>query len=368
MKQTPSLVKKDYFLLRQKKLKQSIREAGLHSILITNLHNIFYLTGFSGSTALALFSATRGYLIVDFRYMTQAKKESYGVEIITTTNQLETFSKLATKRRGKLVGFESSSISHFRSLEFRNAVPSGTLKPTVGVVEKIRIIKDQLEIDTIKSMIKVIAASWSQIKSFITVGAKEREVSAKIEYLLAIEGMDKEAFEYIVASGKRSALPHGVASAKKIRNNELVTIDWGSIKNRLHTDMTRTVAVGQVSNRLRKVYDVVLRANQTAIDAIRLGMTGAEIDEIGRSVIREAGYEKEFGHGLGHGIGIDIHEMPSISPTSKSKVKAGMVFTIEPGIYIPNVGGVRIEDMVLVKEDKVEILTSAISKEYTVVG
>jgi Xaa-Pro aminopeptidase len=234
------------------------------------------------------------------------------------------------------------------------------LAPTLGIIESLRVIKDEREILNIKKAISILGKGLSSILPMLKKKPKEREIALELEYQMKKFGAQKLSFDLIVASGKRSALPHGVASDKKISNGELVTIDLGCSYNGYHCDVTRTFIIGKPGKKQQEIYEIVRDARSIAIENIKPRMTCEEIDGKARDYIKNHGFDKYFGHGLGHGVGLDVHEEPRISKKVKEKIQKGMVFTVEPGIYIPDFGGVRIEDMVYVTESGCRVLTKNI--------
>ena len=263
--------------------------------------------------------------------------------------------------KGKRIkmGFESEHLSCKIYQRLKKLLPDCLLIPTEKVVETLSVKKDKNEIEKIKKAISITDRVFSEILDFIKPGVKELDLSAEMEYRMKRYGSSTPYFETIVASGKRAALPHGVASSKKIGKNEFVTMDFGAVFEGYTADLTRTVVVGKANKRQNQVYNLVLRAQIRAISKARPRMKACDLDKTAREVIKKAGYGKYFGHGLGHGIGILIHDNPVVNPTNQQFLEPGMVITIEPGIYIPNWGGVRIEDDVLITQRGCEVLTTA---------
>jgi Xaa-Pro aminopeptidase len=260
------------------------------------------------------------------------------------------------------MGFEAEHLSCKVYQRLKSLLPECLLVPTEKVVETLIIKKDKSEIEKIKKAIKITDRVFSEILDFIKPGVRELELSAEMEYKMKRYGSSTPYFETIVASGKRAALPHGVASSKKIGKNEFVTMDFGAVFDGYTADMTRTVVVGKANKKQREVYNIVLKAQTRAISKVKSRMKACDLDRTAREVIKKAGYGKYFGHGLGHGIGILIHDNPAVNSTNQQLLEPGMVVTIEPGIYIPNWGGVRIEDDVLITQRGCEILTTSEKK------
>jgi len=241
------------------------------------------------------------------------------------------------------------------------------LKSTTGLVKKIRMIKDEAEIDKIREAVRITDVAFNHIRDYIKVGSIERDIALELEFFMKKEGASKNAFDFIVASGKRSALPHGVASTKQLEEGDFLTMDFGTVYQGYHSDMTRTVVVGkQPDKKQEEIYQTVLKAQQKATEVVKAGVKGSEVDKVARDIITKAGYGDYFGHGLGHSLGLEIHENPRLSPRDDTKLESGMVVTVEPGIYLPDWSGVRIEDTVVVREDGCEVLTSS-PKELLVI-
>ncbi len=345
--------------IKLEKVRKKLDEFEIDAILINYLPNIRYLTGFSGSSGLCLISKSDALFITDFRYKEQVKvqvkhfKKLIAVgktllDLIEEKNILQGLSR---------VGFEAEHISFSLISEFKKRFKNVKFVPTKNFIEEISAVKTHDDIENIKSAIKISEKVFNEILNIIKPGISEIEVAAEISYLHKKFGAEKDAFDIIVASGWRSALPHGVASEKKLKRGELVVLDFGCVYNGYHSDITRTIALGKISSEKRKIYQIVLDAQTKAIESARAGLKASELDSIARDYIKQKGYGKFFGHSLGHGIGTEIHTLPRIAPKSEYVLQRGNVITIEPGIYIPEIGGVRIEDDVLINSTS-EILTT----------
>lgn len=345
---------------RLSRFRASLSSTGVDTILVTDPLNIYYLTGFTGAfdgDPFFLFvSPSEALLIVDFRYAAQAKAES---SVPTaewkdrTLKGLASFLPEGTKR----MGFEAESLAVARLESLTEAFSGVEMTPTEGAVRALRMIKDQVEVDSIAAAAVLGDAAFDHALGLIEPGVVEREIALEIEYHMRKRGAEKEGFQTIVASGKRSALPHGRAGTKPLSVGDLITIDLGARFEGYCSDMTRTVVLGKASEEQRKVYDLVLKAQSLALEAVKPGAPCKEVDSIARSFIEEAGYGRYFGHGLGHGVGLEVHERPALSPKSEDVLAEGMVVTVEPGVYIEDFGGVRIEDLVLVTEEGKKILS-----------
>ncbi len=348
---------------RVKRLIAGLEKEKLDSFATLNLKNIRYLTGFSGTSAGVVISGEKAHFLTDFRYESQAKRQVAMKTVITFSMHNE-IASILKGAKARSTGFEGKnlSVAEFESLKKK---AKGRWKPT-AIMDEMRLIKDEAEIRLIEKNLKILAKVFRQIPQILKAGKKERDVAAELEFALKLAGGDGKAFDFIVASGKRSALPHGVAGAKKIGKNDFITLDWGCLLEGYHTDNTRSLCTGKPSGRMKEVFDIVLEANRRAIKKVKPGIPLKEIDAAARGYINQKGYAKFFGHGTGHGVGLDIHEAPVVAPRSKMTAKEGMLFTIEPGIYIPELGGVRIEDMVLVTKTGCRLLTRNIPQELVI--
>lgn len=326
------------------------------AFLITNLKNIRYLTGFTGSFAFALLLSEKCLLLVDFRYVEQAKKET-DVEVVEFKNSwLETLKNILLKKNIKRLSFENTiSYEIFSKL---SEIIGLSLIPRNYLIEDIRKIKERQEIEHIKKAVKRAESAFLEIKSKIRQGMSERKIALMLENEIKNQGAESLPFPVIVASGPNSSMPHWRKSDRLLKKGDFVIIDWGAEYNGYYSDITRTFIIGKASNEQIKVYETVNKARAKAIETIKKGIEAKKIDAKARNLIKQSGYGKNFGHSTGHGVGIDVHEFPKINMKSEEVIKPGMVFTVEPGIYIEGFGGVRIEDMVVVKESSTDILTS----------
>lgn len=346
---------------RIKKLQKVLEKENLDLLLVTFLPNVRYLSGYTGTNGLILISPNGAVFLTDFRYKEQAGEQVKHLKVAIAERDLIqslATSSLLKPKRLKL-GFESNHLSCGTYRKLKTLLPDCLLVSTENLVESISIKKDQNEIDRIKKAVRITDQVFSEILDFIKPKVKEQDIATEIEYRFKRYGSTTPLYETIVASGKRSALPHGVASSKKIEKGDLVTLDMGAVYDGYTADLTRTVVVGKANKRQKKVYNIVLRAQKQAINKVKPRMRACDLDKVARGVIKRAGYDKYFGHGLGHGIGVVIHDNPAINPRNQQLLEPGMVITIEPGIYIPNWGGVRIEDDVLVTKRGCEVLTKA---------
>jgi Xaa-Pro aminopeptidase len=349
---------------RLQKLRASIAETGLDALLVSQPENRRYLSGFTGSAAWLLISEQNAVLATDFRYIRQARAQAPHFEIIQTKRELRDWLPgLAADSGWRRLGFEADVVSYdsYRKLSEATEVEKGTLEivPTTGLVERLRSIKEPEELESIINAVALADSALEQTKASIRPGITEKELAWEIEKLLHQEGSEGVAFEIIVASGPNAALPHARPAERRIRFGEPVLIDMGARVHGYCSDLSRTFFLGEAGKPLGQVYDIVFKAQVAAIEGVQSGMSGAEADGLARSVIEQAGYKENFGHGLGHGVGLAAHELPTLSPASLSSLADGMVFTIEPGIYLPGWGGVRIEDIVVLTNGKVRVLSRA---------
>ncbi len=343
------------------KLKEKLIANKIDAILITGMPNINYLTGFTGSSAMLLVSSAQTTLITDFRYTVQAQLEVDTKKIILQTegNALANLKQILSELKPERMGFEAENIT-YKNYEKIYKICCGIgikTTPCRQFVNKLRQVKDADEIDKIKQAIMLAETAFIETIGNLKPGIRENELAVELEFAIRRLGSGILPFEIIVASGKRSALPHGTASDKKILSGELIVIDFGASYKGYCSDISRSILLGRPDERQLEIYNTVAIAQEKAIQNIKPEMTAEDADNIARKIISEAGYGEYFGHGSGHGVGLEVHEAPYINPRDKTVLTEGMVFTVEPGIYLPNVGGVRIEDMLLITHDGCEVLT-----------
>ncbi len=349
--------------LRIKKFRKYLKQENLDAFIVSRHASIQYLSGFTGGTHISpdgiLVVTQRGAeLLTDSRYWEQARMELKGVRLIRVKGESLTGLKDQKEYQGKnlRIGFESDYLTDYNFNRMKQYLPGALFVATTGAVENLSVIKDASEIACLKRAAEITDAAFARILGYLKPGLRENEVCAELEYQMKVLGADQLAFESIVASGYRSALPHGTASEKKIKAGEFVTFDFGACYKGYTADMTRTVIVGKASARQKKFYNIVLKAQKAAIARVRHGIEAKLVDAAARNIINKAGYGDNFGHGTGHGLGLYIHSRPSVSPKSTDILKRGMVITIEPGIYLAGWGGVRIEDDVVVTSNGGRIL------------
>ena len=345
---------------RLARLRAEMQRRGLDALLVSFLPNVRYLSGFSGSNALCVVTRTGAVLVTDSRYARQSRSEARRLQRVITALPLpEALNAFGVLKRLRTVGFEAEHVPYVQYRMLKKLFPRISFRGTTGLVEDIALIKDASEIDSVHKAARISDRVFGEIISLIRPGVRESEIAAEISYLLRRHGGERDAFEPIVASGERAILPHARATTKRIRRGELVVLDFGTTCNGYCSDLTRTVAVGRVSRAARETYALVREAHADAIAAARAGMMARELDAVARERFRRAGYGRYFVHSLGHGLGLSIHERPRVSPLSRERLQAGSVITIEPGLYIPGVGGVRIEDDVVLTPGGCKVLTGA---------
>jgi Xaa-Pro aminopeptidase len=346
------------------KLRSQLVPKALDAIIVSQAENRRYLSGFTGSAGFLLISQQRAILATDFRYVEQAQDQAPDFEVVKIQGEIpKWFPRLASEMDAQKLGFEGKDISFSTYKELTDALSGAkkglSLVPTDGLVESLRAVKDKEELKLIEQAAALADAALAEILPGVQPGISEKEFAWEIESFLRRNGSEPVPFELIVASGPNSALPHARPTDKIIHNGEPVVIDIGAKVEGYTSDITRTICLGEGDSNFHRIYDIVLGAQLTAMTTLQIGMTGEQVDRLARTVIEQAGYKDAFGHGLGHGVGLATHEVPRLGSNSTDILAEGMVFTIEPGIYISGWGGVRIEDMVALEKGKVRPLTKA---------
>ena len=359
---------------RHQTVRQACAERSLDAPVITSLPNVLYLTNFTGSSAIAVLTAERLHFITDFRYVTAieaARETSYACpdfELMVVDGSYDaTLATLLRSMPSARVGFEAAHLTIARHAWLTATLGAGDTAPalsaTEGIVERARVRKDEYELETLRTAGQMLAAVVPGVVEEVRRGRTERDVALAIDVRLRQAGFERTAFDTIVASGANGALPHAQPGWRRLSENDLVVLDFGGVFHAYCVDLTRTVSVGPADARARDVYDAVRSAHDLAIAAVRPGQSRFAIDAAARDELTTRGLGEAFGHGTGHGLGIEVHEEPRISrrrpgiDLQEEAVAAGMVFTIEPGAYLPGWGGVRIEDDVVVTETGVDVLT-----------
>ncbi|EMF0306951.1 aminopeptidase P family protein [Enterococcus hirae] len=344
-------------MLRVEKLRKKMQEENLDSFLITSPYNLRYLTNFTGTTGLAVITLEKAFFITDFRYTEQAAAQAQGFEIIKNVGPIfEEVADLVQKEGLRELGFEETTVS-FLEYSVLEEIIDAQLIPISGMIEELREIKDEEEIAIIEKACSIADLAYDHILKMIQPGMTEIEVANQLDFYMRSLGASGVSFETIVASGLRSAMPHGVASKKIIEQGNLITIDFGCYYEGYVSDMTRTFAIGDPGEQLKEIYQIVLEAQLAVLEVAKPGVTGKQLDAVARDYITKHGYGEAFGHSTGHGIGLEIHEGPNVSVRAEKQFVPGNIITDEPGIYLPGIGGVRIEDDLLITSDGNRVLT-----------
>ena len=347
---------------RRDRLRSAIRRAGADAMLVTNFTNVTYLTGFTGDDSYLLVRQTGECLLSDPRYTTQLEEECPGLELQIRrpgVKMLDAVAKTIKASAATRLAVEAESMTVWLRDQLAGRLAHLEIVPTAALVERLREIKDLYEIEQIRQ------AAWYAEKAFAVIRATlrrdmtEADIARELENQMRVFGAQGCSFPSIVAVGARAALPHAKATQQRLDASSFVLIDWGAQGDLYKSDLTRVLVTGKISPKLERIYRVVLNAQQQAIAAIRPGVISHDVDAVARSAIAEAGFGRYFGHGLGHGLGLDVHEAPRLAVKNRTVLKSGMVVTVEPGIYLPGWGGVRIEDDVLVTRTGHEVLTRA---------
>ena len=344
--------------LRRARLGERLQELEIEALLVTRTPNVRYLTGFTGSNGQVVVTPTSAVFFTDGRYTEQSRHEVPDVDRVTYTSEFpkalaERFSSVAT------LGFEAHDVTVAAHGTYAAALEGVTLVPTERVVERARWVKDEEELGLLRAAQEATDQAFEEILDRAAIGMSERGLARALEDAMWRAGADGLAFEPIVAFGEHAAEPHHEPGHRRLREGDVIKLDFGALVGGYHADMTRTIAFGPPSPELRKIHDVVRQAQEAGIDAMRAGVTGGEVDAAARSVIQDAGYGERFTHGLGHGVGLEIHEGPNLRREGSDVLPGGAVVTVEPGIYVPGLGGVRIEDSVETTEDGCRVLGAA---------
>ncbi|WP_243371397.1 Xaa-Pro peptidase family protein [Geotalea sp. SG265] len=326
-------------------------------IIFFGLSTIRYLTGFTGSSGLLVLGIEEAWFLTDSRYTTQASIETSGCTVIEYRSQIGSIAELVKGSNARRVAFDAEHTTVALYNELGKALPDVQLVPAGKELDGLRAVKDAEEIGILTAGAAIASNALLGILDLIKPGATEHEIALALEFAMKQAGAEEKAFDFIVASGPRGALPHGKASSKVLAAGELVTIDFGAVYQGYFSDETVTLAVGTPDARQQQIYAIVKEAHDLALAAVRPGATFSALDAMARDHIAKEGYGSYFGHGLGHGVGLEVHEPPTVSFRNDGVVEEGMVFTIEPGIYIPEWGGVRIEDTIVVTADGCDVLT-----------
>ncbi len=351
--------------LRRSKLRNLLKKTDAQALLVTEVHNVTYLTGFTGDSSFLLLTKDDELILSDKRYTTQLEEECPDLKFEVRgpdVKILEHLGKVAKRMKLGSMAFESHVVTHAVVGAMEKQLPKTELVPTTELVEQLRMIKDKDEIQTIRDAVQCAERAFDVIRASLRPDLTEKQVADQMESEIRLFGGECTSFPPIIAVGPRAALPHARPGRPKIGEDDFVLIDWGARFDGYASDLTRVLVTGKISAKLRKVHAVVKAAQEKAIAKIRHGVKMNVVDAAARGHITKSGFGKQFGHGLGHGIGLQIHESPRMGPKEDAELKAGMVVTVEPGVYIPGWGGVRLEDDVLVTRTGATILSS-VTKE-----
>lgn len=354
---------------RIEKIRSKFEDYEIDALLLVSPVNRRYASGFHSSDGVALITKDGAYLFVDSRYFEAAEKTAAGftVELVDNRNSYKLRISEALEKHGcSCVGFEEAYMSCAEYGKYSGEIIKVPMKPASKLINELRRTKDRSEIDNLIAAQRIAERAFDEALGIIRPGMTEREVAAELVYRMLRNGAENISFDPIVVTGEKTSMPHGMPGDRKLQRGDFLTMDFGCIYNGYCSDMTRTVAIGDVSEKMKTVYNIVLEAQLTGIAAARAGVKGREIDAAARKVIEEAGYGEYFGHGFGHGVGLEIHEEPNAGPISETVMEPGAVISAEPGIYLPGRFGVRIEDVLIITENGCENITRA-KKELIVI-
>ena len=350
--------------LRIQKLTEKMKDLGVEAVLLSSPYNRRYISGFTGSNAYLYISPNQQILLTDFRYLEQAAAQCPDFQIVEYRNVglTETLEKYLQADNVKICGFEGNQMTFAEYRLLVDKLPAVEWKSIGDVVEELRMLKTPEELVLLRKASQIGDQAFSHMLDFIKPGLTEKEIGIELEFTMRKLGAEGLSFESIIASGVNGARPHARPTDKPIRQGELLTMDFGCIYQGYCSDMTRTVAIGEVSDQLKEIYEITLKAHLESLAALKPGLTGAAVDTVARDIITEAGYGQYFGHSLGHSVGLEVHEAPYLGQRETRTLKANMLETIEPGIYLPGIGGVRIEDLAVLTETGAESLVTSEKK------
>ncbi len=326
---------------------------GIDCALITADVNRRYFTGMKSSAGVILVFKDKAYLIIDFRYIEVARNTVKDAEVIMQEKLFDQINELIEKHGAKTLAIESATLTVAELNMYKERINGAEIVSSSALsdaVTELRIVKDESEIEKIIRAQRIAEAAFEDVLNFIKPGVTEREIGLHLDYFMLQHGAEALSFDTIALTGANTSRPHGVPGDTVVENGSFVLMDYGAMYDGYHSDMTRTVCVGNPTEKMEQIYNIVLNSQLAAIDKVKSGVSGAELDKVARDIITDAGYGKEFGHSLGHGVGMEIHEAPNASYLSKHILKENMIVTVEPGIYLPDEFGVRIEDFVVVKD------------------
>ncbi|HAD82670.1 MAG: hypothetical protein A2509_11465 [Candidatus Edwardsbacteria bacterium RIFOXYD12_FULL_50_11] len=348
-------------------IKKALRLKKLDAMLFTNLLNIRYLAGYSGSSGMLLVNSQGADFLTDFRYKEQSAKEVKNARTtIIAGSLLEELIRLPAFVRSKKVGIEDQNLSYAQFLQLQKLAPGKKFIAASGMAESLRQVKTSAEIQKIARAAQIADQAFAGIVKFIKPGLTEKAIASQLDHTLKLLGAANPSFDSIVGSGPNGALPHAQPSDRKVRKGDFIVLDFGAIYRGYHSDMTRTVCLGRPTEKHLKIYDIVTQAQSAGLKAVRAGARGREADAAARKIINDAGYGKYYGHGLGHGVGLEVHEAPGVGMKAENLLPENSIVTVEPGIYLPGWGGVRIEDLVVVAKGGCRILSRSTKKIITI--
>jgi Xaa-Pro aminopeptidase len=343
---------------RRRYVSDRLAEHKVDGLLISSPANIRYLSDYAGSNGLMLITASESHFFTDPRYGLEVSRSVTCKVHVSKVPLVAAAIAIIQRKRLKKLGFESEWLRYEDYAKFKESLrPGSSLHPVSRLVEELRTVKSPSEVEKIRKSVQANSEAYSKTMKRVRLGVREQDVAAELEFQMRMLGAEKPAFETIVATGSHSALPHARPTIRKLEENELLLIDMGASLEGYSSDMTRVAYAGSPPKRVREIYRAVLEAQLTAVNTVRAGVTASKVDGAARDVLKDHKLEREFLHSTGHGLGLEIHEMPRIGRKEKTRLRAGMVITIEPGAYIDGLGGVRIEDTVLVTENGCEVLT-----------
>lgn len=334
--------------------------ASEEAALITSDISITYLTGFQHSEGYVLITKENSYFLVDFRYAEAVQKAVNHIDFVMFQNALDSVNELIGKHSVKRILLEDNSVTLETYRTFKDKIKAEVCESSgiSNLISEMRIVKSSEEIEKLRSAQKIAEKAYLEVLNFVKPGITEKEIAARLEFLMKMNGAERVAFDLITVTGKKTSLPHGVPGNVQVKSGDFVTFDIGAVYDGYHSDMTRTVAVGNICDEQKKIYDIVLKAHLAGLEITKAGVSGFDVDKAARDIIRAEGYADYFGHGTGHGVGLEIHEAPYANTRYTGILKENMTLTVEPGIYLPDKYGVRIEDTVLITKDGYETFAS----------
>lgn len=356
----------DYYLSRRDNLRRAVKKTGIDALLITNFTNVSYLTGFTGDDSFLIVGKNIDVIISDGRYTTQLEEQCPSLDAYIRRGGESMFhavQKTITAAKIARLGVESDSIILSLFCRLEKELAKTAVSATSGLVERLREIKDKHEIAAMRRAIAFTERGFAVLRATLQPEMTEKQLADKLEHNMRLFGARSAAFPSIVAVGPRAALPHATPGNSQVGDSNHLLIDWGANEGQYNGDLTRVLLTGKISPKLERVYRVVLTAQLKAIEAVRPGAVAQDVDRVARDIISDAGFGRYFGHGLGHGLGLDVHERPRLGVSNETVLKPGMIVTVEPGIYLPGWGGVRIEDDVLVTRSGHEVLSN-VDKQF----